>query len=76
MARLPYLAAATLASVGLLRGIQKTSLSKFRAPSFLKPHQGVRECARRVGGTLWDSYRATDRVRRGLPPFRDGGADG
>lgn len=32
-----------------------------------RPHQGVRECARRVGGTAWLSYRATDRVRRGLP---------
>jgi hypothetical protein len=31
------------------------------------PHQGRRECARRRGGQDWDTFRASDRIRRGLP---------
>lgn len=32
------------------------------------PHQGTRECLRRVGGEAWARFKENDRVRRGLPP--------
>lgn len=30
------------------------------------PHQGLRECSRRIGGAEWAAYKAADRARRGL----------
>ena len=39
-----------------------------RQASKLMPHQGKRECARRLGGSAWIAYRNADRQRRGLPP--------
>jgi len=38
--------------------------------------QGARECARRQGGQAWADFRASDRIRRGLPvswPWARGG---
>lgn len=32
-----------------------------------RPHQSMRECARRVGGETWTQFKSMDRVRRGLP---------
>lgn len=34
------------------------------------PHQGTRECLRRVGGEAWARFKEADRVRRGLPPHK------
>ena len=33
---------------------------------YTKPHAGSRECARRRGGEAWESFKASDRLRRGL----------
>lgn len=34
-----------------------------------KPHQSMRECARRRGGREWANFKAIDRARRGLPAY-------
>jgi hypothetical protein len=34
-----------------------------------RPHQNVRECARRIGGNTWRLYKEADRARRGLEPL-------
>lgn len=38
-----------------------------RARGYL-PHQNLRECARRVGGEVWQDYKNARRVWRGLDP--------
>lgn len=32
------------------------------------PHQGARECNRRIGGERWAMHKAVDRMQRGLSP--------
>lgn len=34
--------------------------------SLHRPHQGLRETSRRLGGEEWAAYKAADRARRGL----------
>ena len=45
-----------------------------RQPNRWRPHQGVRERARRVGGAMWEQFKRDDRVRRGLPADKTTGA--
>lgn len=33
---------------------------------YSKPHASNRECARRRGGEAWESFKSSDRLRRGL----------
>lgn len=33
---------------------------------YTKPHASNRECARRRGGEAWESFKSSDRLRRGL----------
>lgn len=46
--------------------VPKSAFSGLYSSNIFKPHQGPRECARRIGGEAWANFRINDRKRRGL----------
>lgn len=73
--RNPLAAIFTAALIGRAFGGHDTAAPRrTRQPNRWRPHQGVRERARRVGGAMWEQFKRDDRVRRGLPADKTTGA--
>jgi hypothetical protein len=51
----------------------KSAFSGLYSSNIFKPHQSMRECARRVGGSVWELCKERDRMNRGLSPQKTRG---